>query len=176
MSNIFFCSDHHFGHKNILKFGIRGELFSCIEEHNEALVENHNKVVTKRDTVYFLGDLAFGSASLKYVERMNGNKILIMGNHDKQSMNSYIPIFGANSINGARYFNKLGASAILTHIPVHPMQLEHRFKINIHGHCHEHIIKRRNLLGIRVPDTRYLNVSMEQINFTPIAAEDLLNL
>lgn len=56
MSKVYFTSDWHLGHKAILKY--RSE-FSSVEEHNNLFVENFNKTVKKRDTVYFLGDICF---------------------------------------------------------------------------------------------------------------------
>lgn len=174
MGDIFFCSDHHFNHKNILKFGVRGKMFSTVEEHNEFIVEEHNKVVTKNDKVFMLGDLCFGADSLKYVKRMNGNKTLILGNHDKQSMNSYAPIFGANDIKGAVVFNKGVHPIMLTHIPIHPMQLEFKYKANGHGHTHSHtVIKGGCQCYEPVKDPRYINFSLEAINFRPISLDEV---
>ncbi len=162
--DIWFCSDHHIGHKNIIKFeGPQGDpartLFNSIEEHNEALVENHNSVVKPEDKVFMLGDVCWNSRAVQYVKRMNGRKILIMGNHDNQKANAYLNAF--QDIKGVLYFNDL--QAIMTHIPVHPGQLEYRFKCNIHGHLHSHT----------VGDPRYLNVAMEQINYTPINLDEV---
>lgn len=52
---------------------------------------------------------------------------------------------------------------ILTHIPVHPYQLEYRFKYNIHGHMHSKALD----------DPRYICVSAERVNLTPIPYETL---
>lgn len=168
MSNIWFASDHHFGHKNIIKFtGPNGDparsIFESIEEHNEALVENHNAVVDKNDRVYLLGDVCWNSAAIKYLKALKGNKVLVMGNHDQQKVTSYLG--SVNSVKGAMTLQKPkhGISAILTHIPVHPCQLEYRFNCNIHGHMH----------SFNINDPKYINVSMEQINYTPISLDEL---
>jgi calcineurin-like phosphoesterase family protein len=79
---IFFTSDTHFGHQNILKYCLRP--YSSIEEMQEALITNWNSRVSNDDTVYHLGDFSFHE---RYVEsivpRLNGTKILLLGNHDK---------------------------------------------------------------------------------------------
>lgn len=85
---IFVTSDLHFGHRNILKLG-NGRPFATIEEHDEALIENWNKVVSAGDMVFILGDLslrcdiAIVEANLK---RLKGQKHVISGNHDKNKL------------------------------------------------------------------------------------------
>lgn len=78
----FVISDTHFNHKNIIEYENRP--FKTVEEMNEAMIENWNRVVDKHDKVYILGDFVFGNK--EYIEglikRLNGYKILIMGNHD----------------------------------------------------------------------------------------------
>jgi len=78
------CSDHHFFHKNIIKYQplSRGHL-TDINAMNEELIEKHNSLVSPEDTCYFLGDLAFGGSKkmLPLLQRMNGIKHYIMGNH-----------------------------------------------------------------------------------------------
>lgn len=84
MKNIFLTSDHHFGHKNILKF-CPNRPFNTIEAMNEGLIERHNEVVQPNDDIYFLGDFAFMDARqvMNILRRLNGNKHYIFGNHDK---------------------------------------------------------------------------------------------
>ncbi len=80
--NIWFTSDSHFHHKNILTFEDRP--FATVEEMNEGMIETWNNKVKKSDLVYHLGDFVFGGYS-KWVDilpRLNGDKVLIQGNHD----------------------------------------------------------------------------------------------
>lgn len=158
MPNTFFIGDTHFGHKNIITFDAVKAFrpFATIEEHDEELVKRWNSVVRKGDTVWHLGDFAFGSKHIATAERLSGQKKLILGNHDHYPSAEYL-----------KYFDKLyGAAtiegAILTHLPVHQSQLE-RFKKNIHGHLHT------ASMGLSC----YINVSAEQINLTPVALEEL---
>jgi calcineurin-like phosphoesterase family protein len=76
---IFFTSDSHFGHANIIKYCNRP--FSSVAEMDREMIEQWNKVVTMYDTVYHLGDFCF-SAHAPYFNQLNGNKFLILGNHD----------------------------------------------------------------------------------------------
>lgn len=86
MTQIFFTSDTHFGHWNIVKYC--GRPFKSIEEHDEKLIQRWNNRVGKNDLVYHLGDFCFGSTrkAEEYLDRLNGKKFLIMGNHDRQSV------------------------------------------------------------------------------------------
>ena len=163
MSNIFLCSDHHFGHANILNFfnsdGSHVRAFDSVEQMDETMVENHNRVVGSKDKVYFLGDVAFTKQTLATLARLNGEKVLIKGNHDQEKLTEYQKYF--KDVRGSHQFSGL----IFTHIPVHVDSLG-RWGANIHGHLHTHQV----MLGNK-PDTRYLNVSMEQIAYTPISLE-----
>lgn len=80
---VFITSDTHFSHANILTAG-RGRPFRSISEHDNALVDNWNSVVTPADTVIHMGDVAMShrAESLPIINRLNGKKILIPGNHD----------------------------------------------------------------------------------------------
>lgn len=80
--SLFFISDTHFFHQNILRLCERP--FDTIEEHDQKLIENWNSVVGPEDTVFHLGDFCFGGAQ-KWKEirdQLNGHIILILGNHD----------------------------------------------------------------------------------------------
>lgn len=80
--SVFFTSDSHFGHRNILDLG-RGRPFATIQEHDEALIENWNRVVTASDTVWHLGDFSLSVAVMEAViPRLHGHRILVAGNHD----------------------------------------------------------------------------------------------
>lgn len=116
-----------------------------------------NATVTKSDTVWHLGDFSFGKKNLEIAGRLNGTKRLVLGNHDIYPVQDYLKYF--SKIYGAVEFKGF----ILTHIPVQEEQFQ-RYRGNIHGHLHVDTIK----------DPRYINVSCEQINLTPIAYEELI--
>lgn len=85
-NNIFFTSDTHFGHENIIKYCNRP--FTNKDEMNEALIKNWNSVVKNNDIVFHLGDFMFGNINRfwEYRSRLNGNIYLIHGNHDYELM------------------------------------------------------------------------------------------
>ena len=82
---VFFTSDTHFNHANIIKFCTRP--FESIEEMNEVLIANWNRVVGKDDIVFHLGDFCFGGSEAwnSILDRLNGKIYLILGNHDIQN-------------------------------------------------------------------------------------------
>lgn len=84
MSNIYVCADLHFSHKNIIAYESRP--FVDTEDMDRQLIQKWNSVVKKEDKVFVLGDVAFCSKSRakELVSQLNGTKILIMGNHDRQ--------------------------------------------------------------------------------------------
>jgi len=77
---IYFTSDTHFNHKNILKYSNRP--FASVEEMDEVLIMNWNAAVGNDDTIYHLGDFCMGEHT-KYLKQLNGNIIFIKGSHDK---------------------------------------------------------------------------------------------
>ena len=82
-----FYSDPHFGHKNILKYcPTRQALGSTIEEHDEALIRRYNATVTPNMNVCWVGDCFWYNVekSMRIMNRLNGSKILVVGNHDKK--------------------------------------------------------------------------------------------
>lgn len=83
---IWFTSDTHFSHENILKYCDRP--FSNTDHMDEAIIANWNAVVGMDDTVYHLGDIALGpiDKSLPKISRLNGHKVAILGNHDRPFM------------------------------------------------------------------------------------------
>ena len=81
--NIFFTSDLHFFHKNVIRFDNRP--FTSVEDMNEALIRNWNRKVKNNDLVYILGDISWGNdeETCGIFARLKGRKVLIKGNHDK---------------------------------------------------------------------------------------------
>lgn len=168
---IWFTSDTHYFHSAILGFKnkegelIRGKVFSSMEEMNEVLAENWNKVVKKGDTVYHLGDVFFGKKDnfIPYWKRLNGNKRLIVGNHDDAKF------FARNELVPKLMVQKLikEYNLYLTHIPVDKDSLFRREGgryINVHGHLHHN----------PSPTDYHFNVCVEQTNYTPISIVELV--
>jgi len=159
MTNIWVIADTHFGHRNILTFkrndGTPLRPFTSIEGHDEAMVENWNRVVRPQDHVYHLGDVVINRRSLEIVKRLNGHKRLVRGNHDIFKTKEFIEV-GFEEIYGVRVFPK--NNFILSHIPLHPECLASRAWVNVHGHLHANKLE---------DEGRYRCVSVEHIDYTP---------
>lgn len=85
--SLFFSSDYHFFHANVIKYCNRP--FTSVEDMNETMIVNHNSKVSPNDTTYMLGDIAFVkniNDAIKVLNRMNGKKVLITGNHDSRNL------------------------------------------------------------------------------------------
>lgn len=82
MKTIWFTSDQHFWHSNIIRYCNRP--FKDVIEMNETIIQNYNSLVSATDIVYFLGDFSFGGSNLRKttLDRLKGCKIIIRGNHD----------------------------------------------------------------------------------------------
>lgn len=138
MKNIFFTSDTHYWHKNILKFCPNTRTGSCVEEMNEILIQRHNEKVSPSSTVYFLGDFSFGTASetKQILSRLNGYKHLIYGNHDKviKSDASIIRMF--ESVQEYRSIHLDKKKVVLFHYPMREWDQVHRGAYHLYGHVH----------------------------------------
>ena len=174
MPSVFLVSDTHFGHKGVCHFTRNDGVtklrpFDTPEEMDEFMVEAWNAKVRPNDKVYHLGDVVINRRALKIMSRLNGDKVLIRGNHDIFPDTEY-----------REYFRELRAyhvmnGMILSHIPVHPESLG-RFGVNIHGHTHANRVMRDLAVCGRdnVIDTRYHCVCVEQTDFAPILFEDVI--
>lgn len=178
MNSIWFISDTHFGHQNILEYEPEARPFSCLEKMHEAMIERWNSVVLPNDTVYHLGDFAFGRHNIAKARLLNGKKRLVMGNHDTYPTSEYLPYF--DKLYGVLFWER----CILSHVPVHSNGLGQRWLLNVHGHLHSRKVKESNWdkdceaclsyyhnnENIK-EDRNYFNVSCEQNNLTPIHAD-----
>ena len=86
---VFGISDTHFNHKNIIRYCNRP--FQTAEEMDAAMIKNWNETVSNKDVVLHLGDFGLGNKDYiaDIVSRLNGKKILILGNHDNWSEQTY---------------------------------------------------------------------------------------
>lgn len=179
MSNVFVVSDTHFGHVGVCRFmqndGVtKLRPWDSPEEMDEAMVKSWNETVGPNDKVYHLGDVVINRRALSTVARLNGDKVLIKGNHDIFRLEEYTTYF-----RDVRAYHVM-SGMILSHIPVHADSLA-RFGCNIHGHLHANRVMKPIGVDARTGvvkygnqiDPRYFNVSVEQIGFKPIALEEL---
>lgn len=161
MSELFVISDTHFGHQNILGFEHEGQPlrpFSSLTEMHVEMIDRWNAVITPKDKVYHLGDVAFSKEGLRLLGLLNGKKRLVRGNHDLMKLSAYREHF--QEIYGVRQIDGIW----LTHVPMHEASVnEKRVKLNAHGHLHARCIDH----------PKYFNACVEQINYTPVPFDEL---
>ena len=165
MPATFLVSDTHFGHAGVCRFlrddGSKLRPWDNPDEMDEAMVKAWNETVKPTDKVYHLGDVVINRRALKTLARLNGDKVLIRGNHDIFRDSEY-----------REYFRELRAyhvmnGMILSHIPIHEQSLG-RFGVNIHGHLHSNRVMTNGVV-----DVRYHCVCVEQTDFRPILFDDV---
>lgn len=164
---IHFISDTHFSHTNIIKYCNRP--FNNIDEMNNVIIENWNKIVKEDDIVYHLGDFAFKTCDIeKIINSLNGKIYLIKGNHDQKSTKFYNDI-GLEVIPTQTKLDEY--KLILSHRPLMDSQIPKGY-INIHGHIHNNLIQ--NELDESIYSIgRHINVSVDVIDFKPISINKL---
>lgn len=130
---MFFTSDTHFGHENIIKHCYRD--FESVEEMNETMISKWNNVVSKRDTIFHLGDFAYGKGAKTpdaFFNRLNGNKILIAGNHDGKHTKN----LKWNSVHDIHEIKIDNTRIILCHYAMKVWNQHLRGSWMLHGHSH----------------------------------------
>lgn len=144
---IWFTSDLHFNHNKEFIYKERG--FSSIEEMNEGIINNFNKVVQKEDILYILGDVCLGGADKKVllknkelIERLNGNIVIITGNHDTDKRyEMYLSCKNVVNVIDCSYQIKYNKKILyLSHYPTITSNLEEDLKksvFNLYGHTHQ---------------------------------------
>jgi len=160
---IYLISDLHLDHKNIMRYCDR--LFSSVEEMNRTIIDNWNEVVGEDDFVYLVGDLAFGRRRSKmryWLKQLNGNVILILGNHDKGYLDSIV------HADKCVLFYK-GKKFLLIH---DPKMVNSWDDWVIHGHEHNNAPEKYPFMNGK---NRTINVSVELINYTPISLDFLVD-
>lgn len=173
MPAVFLVSDTHFGHAGVCRF-MRNDGVTKLRpwddpyEMDETMVKIWNERVRPNDKVYHLGDVVINRKSLAILHRLNGDKVIIKGNHDIFKLQDYTQHF--RDIRGYHVMN----GCILSHIPVHEESLG-RFGTNIHGHLHaNHVMTVKHKGATPELDVRYFNACVENHDFGPVLFEDAI--
>lgn len=166
---IWFTSDMHFYHKNIISYCNRP--FRDLEEMHDELIRRFNEKVKPDDTCYLLGDIVFGGVHKweLILSRLNGKKALVQGNHDDRRAKRFLPTMDTAEINSLD-----GIAVKLSHYPYAPIEpdedqryLERRLVDDgswlLHGHVHCQYKVRRNMINVGVDVWDYYPVSFEEI-------------
>lgn len=161
----FITSDLHLGHANIIKYCNRP--FSNLEQMNETLIRNWNTRVKPEDFIYIVGDFCFKNTSNKgegikikaqeWIEKLNGNKIFLQGNHDKGNSLHTVCI--------GLLLEYMNHKIWCVHKPEHANL---NYYINFVGHVHQNwVIK-------KYKNTILFNVGVDVHRFMPITIEEAL--
>lgn len=159
---IFVTSDLHLGHYNIIRYCKRP--FNNLDDMNTKLVNNWNSVISPKDTVYFLGDLAYGknSSTDYWLCKLNGNIIFFRGNHDSSANINFIDS-DIVTIGDIQFF--------LTHTPDN-VPADWNGWI-IHGHHHNNQLDNYPFINY---NRKTINISVELTNYKPVNINTILRL
>ena len=163
MPTLFFTSDEHYDHKNVLLHQAnRADLFASLEEMQEGLISRHNEVVKRKDIVYHLGDFAFKSP-MPFVRQLNGKHILLRGNHDYWYKKAELAA-NFTSIHDVLKVKWEGIVLWLSHYPHLSWPRDNHGVIHLHGHCHG---------GLKAPG-KSLDVGVDANDFRPLSLEEII--
>jgi calcineurin-like phosphoesterase family protein len=176
--NIFFISDLHIGHKNVIKFD--GRPFTDVDEMHIEMIKRWNSVVGDDDIVYYLGDLAFARDELTkwFIYSLKGKIHFILGNHDKmkdimkfgrwENVHEYgteINVKDEDTIGsrGSQGYQRI----IMSHYPILSWNKAHYGSWHLHGHCHGSLMKSNQDYYKR----KVIDVGCNVIDYTPMSYE-----
>lgn len=169
----FYTADSHFGHKLMLDPKLpRPRPFSSTQEMDEFLINAWNGVVRPDDLVYHLGDFAFGLHDAGRVraifDRLQGRKILILGNHDYASRNKVadaIASLGWEDLAQHYETTDEGQRVFLSHYAQRTWPGIRKGAFHFFGHCHGSLpaLGRSRDVGVDCPDTGYAPRTFKQL-------------
>lgn len=159
---IFFTSDHHFNHINILKHCQRP--FSSVQEMDEELIKRWNSVIKENDEVYYLGDLTLGnwSTAWSYIKRLKGRIKFIKGNHDKGWFSKLPEGQKLPPIYELNFNNQL---FVLCHYPLRGWNKAYYGSYHVFGHEH----------GNMTPYGKSFDIGVDCHDFYPISIEQIID-
>lgn len=159
---IYFTADQHFGHANIIKYCNRP--FETVDDMNQYMIEQWNKIITEDDKIFVLGDFALGSSKniIKWGRALRGTKILIMGNHDHATKSVYLEAGFQEVI---RYPILWNDTYLLSHAPKFESDIGTLF--NIYGHVH-------NDPAYEDVSAHGICVSAERTGYAPLSFDEIL--
>lgn len=168
---IFYISDLHFGHRNVI--GMDGRPFETIEEMDETLIRLWNGRVTDEDDVYILGDFAYrnGNTASWYLRQMKGRKHLIIGNHDRLTIQDEKAMAYFSSVEKMVLINDNDRTVSLCHFPVAEWNGKRRGGYHVHGHLHN---RRDAVYKFMSRFDKALNAGCMLNGYRPVTLDELI--
>lgn len=179
-SEVFFTSDLHFRHGNIIKYCKRP--FETVQEQTEKLIENWNKTVPDTATVFILGDFAFATKNQwrGFLNKMTGKKYLILGNHDRHED---IPTeMFEDVVDLAKVSIKIKdhewKTFILSHRPILCWEGSNDGSIMLYGHVHTctnpEVDETIDSELVKLMPKNSWDVGVDNNNYTPVSVHEVL--
>lgn len=172
MKNLWFTSDHHFGHTNIIKYCNRP--FKDADEMDKELINRWNEVVGPDDDVWHLGDFTLQDNIDKYIERLNGNIYFVRGGHDQRWMERHFDddlytktgkfhyrpsVFSLEFDVGEKYPLVIA----LCHYALRVWDRSHYGSLHLYGHSHGNLDPWPNSMDVGVDCHNFYPISLEQV-------------
>lgn len=168
-ANTWFISDTHFGHIGSLRWpNGANRPFESIDIMDKTIIDNWNSIVTSEDIVFHLGDFSYRARPSRIKDIMsalNGNIVLIKGNHDRDTLKANNEIHRFLAVYERLELKFKDAHLVLDHYPIFSWHQKNRGSIHLHGHVHG---RPTGITG------NIMDLSCEVINYTPISIEEVL--
>jgi calcineurin-like phosphoesterase family protein len=175
---IYFTADPHFNHSNIIK--LNGRPFANIEQMNTKIILNWNSCVNYDDEIYILGDFMFngsGTEANSFLNRLNGKKYLIRGNHDDKFLED--ETFDETHFEWIKDYHVLWHNKIkivMFHYPILEWDGYFGDSIHLHGHVHNCSKHNEQKERMKILGKKAINVGVDVNNFCPISIENIMKM
>lgn len=174
----YYISDLHIGHTNILKLSHRP--FDTMDEMIEKIIKNWNKTVKTEDDVYILGDVfyRYDGNMKELLQKLNGHKHLIIGNHEKQLLKNKQALYMFDSV---EYYKEIfdtvngkQVQVIMCHYPICEWNGYFKNSIHLFGHIHNNTTNDTYKIIKKIKNA--YNVGADILNFSPQTLSDVIEI
>lgn len=168
---IYYISDLHFGHRNIIKMD--GRPFETIEQMDEQLILSWSERVTDDDDVYIVGDFAYrnGNTAIWYLRQLKGRKHLVIGNHDYITIGDEKTLAYFASVEKMNLIVDKDRTVSLCHFPIAEWNGKRRGGYHIYGHIHN---RNDEVYEFMSRFDRALNAGCMVNGYRPVTLDELI--
>jgi len=172
---IYFTADPHFNHSNIIK--LCGRPFADVDKMNNVLIQNWNARVQTTDEIYILGDFMFkgdGVSANSLLQRLNGTKYLIRGNHDKFVDDTAFDKENFAWIKDYHVLSYQKVKFVLFHFPIFEWDGYFGDAVHLYGHVHNSGNNYEQQRKFEVLGKRAINVGVDVNGFLPVSIREIM--